>query len=122
MTVGEFIKILAKEKGVSAAKIERDLGFANGYIGKSRDRSFPIDRLELVANYLGVSLEYLSSCGRANDPSRSNGSISASEAELLAILKDLNEAGQQKVFDYAKDLQASGLYLKTAPSGVAETA
>ena len=59
MTVGDFIKTIAKEKGTSAAKIERDLGFSNGYIGTSRDSSFPYERLVKLADYLDVSPEAL---------------------------------------------------------------
>ena len=37
-----------------------DLGFGNGYFGRLAKGSFPDDRLRKIADYLGVSAEYLS--------------------------------------------------------------
>lgn len=117
----DFVKSICKDRRIPISRLERDLGFANGYIGQLKKGTFPYERLVMIADYLGYDPDYIATGGQSSGSGSSDG-LSASEAELLAILKDLNEAGQQKVFDYAKDLQASGLYLKTAPSGVAETA
>lgn len=53
----ELVRSLCKEKGIPIYVLERDLGFANGYIRKLN--TFPADRLFAVAEYLGVSPEYL---------------------------------------------------------------
>ena len=39
--------------------MERDLGFSNGYIGQLRRGSFPADRLAAIADYFGVTTDYL---------------------------------------------------------------
>lgn len=55
----ERVKAICKEKKIPISKLEKDLGFSNGYIGQLRKGVFPADRLSEIANYFGVSLEYL---------------------------------------------------------------
>ena len=55
----ERVKAICKERKIPISKIEKDLGFSNGYIGQLRKGSFPADRLALIAEYLDVSTDYL---------------------------------------------------------------
>jgi len=55
----EKVKYLCKTKKIPISKLERDLGFGNGYIGQLKKGTLPNDRLSLIANYLDVSTDYL---------------------------------------------------------------
>lgn len=55
----ERVKSICKEKKIPISKLERDLGYSNGYIGQLRKGVFPTDRLVDIANYLNVSTNYL---------------------------------------------------------------
>lgn len=55
----ERVKAICKERKIPISKIERDLKYANGYIGQLKKGVFPADRLQDIAEYLGVSSEYL---------------------------------------------------------------
>ena len=55
----ERVKSLCKGRKIPISKLEKDLGFSNGYIGQLRKGVFPADRLASIANYLNVSTEYL---------------------------------------------------------------
>ncbi|MBQ8933940.1 MAG: hypothetical protein IJ061_06620, partial [Lachnospiraceae bacterium] len=80
------------------------------------DKSKPdADKIVQLCDVLDVSCSYLLDYYGSED-------VSASESTLLALFRDLNEDGQQKVLDYAKDLHATGLYIKDVSSGVSETA
>ena len=59
MTTFERIEKLRKEAGLSQGKLEKELGFSNGYIGQLKKGVFPEDRLRKIAKYLNVSTEYL---------------------------------------------------------------
>ena len=59
MTSVEIVRNLCKERHVSIAKLERELGFANGYIGKLKKGTFPTDKAMAIANYFNVPIEYL---------------------------------------------------------------
>ena len=65
MTVGDFIKTIAKEKGTSAAKIERDLGFSNGYIG---NLATVLSRMSVSLKLQNTSTSLLSIYGAAANP------------------------------------------------------
>lgn len=55
----ELVKEICKERKIPISRLERECNFANGYIGKLREGKFPSDRLNTIANYLGVSVDYL---------------------------------------------------------------
>lgn len=55
----DLVKALCKERKIPVSKLERDLGFSNGYIGQLRRGSFPADRLAAIADYFGVTTDYL---------------------------------------------------------------
>ena len=59
MTTVDRVKALCKENKIAISKLERDLGFANGYIGQLRKGTFPDDRLRKIADYFNVSIEFL---------------------------------------------------------------
>lgn len=53
------VKLVCKEKKVPVYKLERDLGYANGYISQLKRGTFPAERLHEIADYLGVTADYL---------------------------------------------------------------
>lgn len=55
----ERVKAICKDRKIPISKLERDLGFSNGYVGQLRKGVFPADRLREIANYLSLSEEYL---------------------------------------------------------------
>ena len=55
----ERVKSICRERKIPIYKLEKDLGFSNGYIGQLRKGVLPDDRLALIAEYLSVSVEYL---------------------------------------------------------------
>lgn len=55
----ERVKSLCKERKIPISKLEKDLGYSNGYISQLRKGVFPSNRLVNIAEYLGVSTEYI---------------------------------------------------------------
>lgn len=55
----EKIKALCKKKGVSLSRVERDCGFARGYLSKLESSTPNAKKLQVLADYFGVSLDYL---------------------------------------------------------------
>lgn len=53
------VKAICKERKIAISKLERELGYANGYIGQLRKGTFPADRLAEIAAYLSVAPEFL---------------------------------------------------------------
>lgn len=59
MTTVERVKAICKERKIPISRLERDLRFANGYIGQLKKGTFPDDRLSAIADYLNVQVSYL---------------------------------------------------------------
>ena len=61
MTTVEIINKLLKDKGISAAKMMNELGFSSGlYSQWKRGKQKPSrEKLEKIANYFNVSVDYL---------------------------------------------------------------
>lgn len=55
----ERVKQLCKERKIPISKLEKDLGYSNGYISQLRKGVFPSDRLASIAEYLGVSTNFI---------------------------------------------------------------
>ena len=112
MTVGEYIKSVARSEGTSAAKIERDLGFSNGYIGTVRDSSFPYERLLKIAEYLDVSADYLWTCGESASNTFSGPALSEDESDLLVMFRKLDPNDRGKLSGYIDGLASADKYKK----------
>ena len=84
MTLKTRIKELANKKGLSLPNLESELGFGSGTIVKW-DKSTPnVDKLQKVANYLGVSIDYL-------------------------VTGEMEDEQNKKIYEYAKRLLALGM-------------
>ena len=70
MTSVERVKAICKKRKIAISRLEKDLGFSNGYIGQLRKGVFPDDRLKMIADYFGVSVNYLMTGkeSESNDP------------------------------------------------------
>lgn len=55
----ERVRELCKERKIPVSRLEKDLGFANGYINQLRKGVFPADRLLEIAKYFSVSVDFL---------------------------------------------------------------
>lgn len=59
MTIYERIESLRKSQGLSQWKLEKQLGFSNGSISKWKNSTPKVERLQKLADFFGVSVEYL---------------------------------------------------------------
>lgn len=91
------IKALCKEKKTSISKLEKQLGFGNGVIGRW-DKSVPsYERLAAVANALDVPVSYLTgetddpSAGIKKDPVQKDEVVSEPKQKLLDAIDDLTD-------------------------------
>ncbi len=55
----ELIRKICKERKIPISKLERDLGYGNGYIGQLKKGTIPSNRAIEIAQYLSIDLSYL---------------------------------------------------------------
>lgn len=64
----ERIRKLCKARDITISKLERELGFARGHIRKWKTIGPTVEKILLVANYFGVSIDYLVSEEKKGEP------------------------------------------------------
>ena len=74
MTSVERVKAICKSRKIPISRLEKELGYSNGYIGQLRKGVFPSDRLQQIADYLNVSTEYLLTGEEKTEDHRGQGS------------------------------------------------
>ena len=106
------IKALCKEKKTSISKLEKQLGFGNGVIGRW-DKSVPsYERLAAVANALDVPVSYLT--GETDDPSagikkgpiQEDGAVSSVVQEIFDFLDSASVEELADVIKYIRYLKS----------------
>lgn len=59
MSTVDKVKRICKNRKIPISRLEKDLGFSNGYINQLRKGTFPSDRLALISKYLDVPISDL---------------------------------------------------------------
>lgn len=99
----EFIRVSCKNQGSSITKMEKDLKFANGTVGKwaNGKRYPPKDKLLLVSDFLRISIEELMGEEQKEKPSAPEGvdlsSLSPEDAELVRRILGASEAKKNAI-------------------------
>lgn len=52
----EYVREECKNRGISIAQLEKDLGFSNGYLNPKKLHKIPYERAKAIAAYLGIDL------------------------------------------------------------------
>lgn len=108
----EFIRVSCKNRNSSITKMEKDLSFANGTVGKwaNGKRYPPKDKLSLVADFLQISIEELMGQEPAQKekpaPGEGSGLDADVEAKAHTILDKLSKlpTKQQEAFLNSLDI------------------
>lgn len=106
----EFIRVSCKNKNSSITKMEKDLNFANGTVGKwaNGKRYPPKDKLSLVADFLQISIEELMGEPEQKEKPAPGGSELDADvkAKAYTILNKLSKlpAKQQEAFLNSLDI------------------
>ena len=59
MSTVDKVKKICKSRKIPISRLEKDLGFSNGYINQLRKGTYPSDRLALISKYLDVPISEL---------------------------------------------------------------
>lgn len=87
MTVFERIESLRKSKKISQGKLEKELGFSNGSISKWKTSMPTLERLQKIADYFGVTINYLMNGEEDNVSLYRNGDITDQIDKIMLELE-----------------------------------
>ena len=107
----EFIRVSCKSRNSSITKMEKDLSFANGTVGKwaNGKRYPPKDQLLLVADFLQISIEEL--MGQEPEQKEKPNTLDGIELEKLsparrALLEALDGMDDENIMKIVRIAQA----------------
>lgn len=100
MSTYERIKELCNKKGIAQTALEKELGFGRGSIGKLRNGNTTVERLQKIADYFGVTVDYLTT-GKESDESESSILI---ESNAPYYIDDETAKTAQEIYDNDKIL------------------
>ena len=55
----KIVRELCKERNIAISTLEKECGFANGYLNPKKINKLPYDRAVVIAKYLGVSADLI---------------------------------------------------------------
>ena len=104
----EKIKELCKENKVSVLKLETSLGFGNGTIGKWKKHTPSHDKLKKVADFFGVSVDYIlgNTDTKEKDPVISD-EVSEQRKRLMEQLSSLSPDQLDQALSYIEFLASN---------------
>lgn len=98
MTAVEKVLEICKEKNIRISKLERDLGFSNGYIKGLKGGKISAERVKKIADYLDVSCAEIDPAVFTSD---TNYYLNDETAKLAQEIFDNKE--MKALFDLARD-------------------
>lgn len=105
MTTYEVVAELCKQKGIAITTLEKELGFGRGYIGKFKTKGTnpTAKKLQQIADFFGVSIDYLISGKEEND------------GDTMIQDRDLKNK-YQEIYDLLKSKETAPLYFDGQPA------
>ena len=105
----EKIKELAAQKKMSIKQLEEHLGYGNGVIGRWKNSNPGVDKIQAVAKFFNVSVDYLLGNEEKKElpeltvdqildsvENYSGGELNASDREMLRIIIEAKKAAVEK--------------------------
>lgn len=102
----EYVRSVCKQRNIPISKLEKDCGCGNGYLNPKKLKFIPYERAVIIADYLGLSTEFLMTGKSEKTPSTPEGG-GLSEPwiiEAISLLRQLRPENQKQVFDFAQAL------------------
>lgn len=83
----EYVRDICKKRKIAISTLEKECGFANGYLNPKKATKIPYDRAVLIANYLDVSINNILGIEVADNKPLSR----KDERDIERILKQTEE-------------------------------
>ena len=105
----EYVRELCKQRKIAVSVLEKDCGFANGYLNPKKMAKLPYERAVVIANYLGVAVDLiLTGEETKNAPAVSSKGDVLDEVDVAFYgeFKELDENDKETVRDMVRIMRA----------------
>lgn len=101
----EFVRALCQERKIAISKLEKDLGYGNGYFNAKKQAKIPYDRAVEIAEYLSVSPELILTGKETEKAPTENGErdiLDEVDIGFYQGYKELDEADKEVLRDMVR--------------------
>ena len=100
----EYVREICGIRNIPISQLEKDCGFANGYLNPKKLKRIPYERAKKIAEYLGLSLEYMldGAEGTKKTPTLEGERLPEPMIILNRAAKNMTPEQQQKLLDMSR--------------------
>ena len=91
MSTYDVIADLCKKNKIAVTALEKELGFGRGSIGKLRNGNTTIERLQKIANFFGVTVDYLTSDSESSSQELTSKDMKDITKDVESIMQKLSD-------------------------------
>lgn len=111
MSTYDVIADLCKKNKIAVTALEKELGFGRGSIGKLRNGNTTIERLQKIANYFGVTVDYLTSDSESSSQGLSTRDMKDITKDVESIMQKLSDKENGPASYDGQDLSSESMDL-----------
>lgn len=90
----QYVRDICKQRKIPISQLEKDCGFSNGYLNPKKMSKIPYDRAQVIAEYLGISVNLIMSGEETEKAPAKSGERDGSE-----IMFALSRGGEKEITD-----------------------
>ena len=105
----EYVRELCKQRKIAVSVLEKDCGFANGYLNPKKMAKLPYDRAVVIANYLGVTVDLILTGEEIKNAPAVSGKgdvLDEVDVAFYGEFKELDENDKETVRDMVRIMRA----------------
>lgn len=98
----EYIRSVCRQRKIPISQLEKDCGFANGYLHPKKLKKLPYDRAVTIANYLKVSVNMVLTGEeeqKENPTAQMGSEVDPVKSEILSLIDTATEDQLQDYLD-----------------------
>ena len=106
----EYVRSICKERRIAVSQLEKDCGFANGYLNPKKITKISYERAVIIAQYLNISVEDIMSAEETKNAPAENGKRTISDDDIKFALfggdKEITDEMFEEVRNFAAFVKA----------------
>lgn len=96
----QYVRDLCKKRNIPISQLEKDCGFANGYLNPKKLSKLPYDRAVIIAEYLKVSAADILGASKTENAPAEDGKRTVTDDDIMfALWGDTNDVDKDDLDD-----------------------
>ena len=102
----QYVRDICQERNIAICTLERDCGFANGYLNPKKLKKIPYDRALAIANYLEIPVDVIYNGPQTEKAPAESGKRPVSDEDIQFALFGGSDEITEKMYEEVKNFAA----------------